>query len=94
MRSGFFLTIWTPPERLRRQIYEGEIKPKTTLGIFHGNKRHKKIAKEYEDPARIIHHYRNWFAYTRTKSTDHVVVCLSDPVRLYTVDEWEEVAAQ
>lgn len=89
-----FLTIWTPPERLRRQIREGEIDPKTRFGIFFGRKRHLRIAEEYQETSRILDHYREWFRYTATHRADHVVVCLSDPVKLYTVDEWEELARQ
>jgi len=90
-----FLTIWTPPERLRRQILEGEILPRTKFGHFFGRKRHKLIAREYEDDARILEHYRSWFRFTESHDADHVVVCLSDPVELYSVAEWEErVAAQ
>ena len=86
-----FLTIWTPPERLRRQIFEGEIQPKTKFGMFFGRKRHKLIAEEYEDDARILEHYRNWFRYTATHDAEHVVVCLDEPVKMYTVEAWEEL---
>ncbi len=87
-----FLTIWTPPERLRRQIREGEIEPKTRFGMFFGRKRHLRIAEEYEETSRILEHYRDWFRYTAKHRADHVVVCLSDPLKLYSVEEWEEVA--
>ncbi len=93
-----FLTIWTPPERLRKQIAEGEILPKTKFGYFYGRKRHKIIAEDYRDTARILEHYRAWFRFTATHQyatrADHVVVCLSDPVKLYTVGEWEEMIQQ
>jgi hypothetical protein len=93
-----FLTIWTPPERLRKQILEGEIQPKTKFGFFFGRKRHKIIAEDYEDTARILEHYRRWFDFTathpHTAKADHVVVCLSDPVALYSVGEWEEMVQQ
>ena len=86
-----FLTIWTPPERLRRQIMSGEIEPKTKFGYFFGRKRHKLIAEEYEDPHRILEHYRKWFRFTQSHRADNVVVCLSDPVKLYTIEEWEQM---
>lgn len=88
-----FVTIWTPPERLRRQIYDGEIAPKIRLGRFRGRKRHRLIAEEYEDDARILAHYRRWFRYTATyRDADHVVVCFDDPMTLMSVDEWEAMA--
>ena len=37
------LTIWTPPDVLRRQLEEGEIRPKTRFGFFLGNRRYPKI---------------------------------------------------
>jgi len=87
-----FVTIWTPPERLRRQIQSGEIEPKTFFGFFFGRKRHRLIAAEYEDDAKILEHYRRWFRFTQARRADHVVVCLSEPVKLYSVAEWEEMA--
>ncbi len=86
-----FVTIWTPPERLRRQLLASEIEPKTRLGVYRGKSRMLKIQRDYASPARIREHYRQWFDYARTKSDDHVVVELSDPVRLYTIDEWERM---
>ena len=87
-----FVTIWTPPERLRRQIHDAEIAPKTRFGIFFGRSRHRKIAKDYESDARIIEHYREWFRFTGARRADHVVVHLTDPVELHSVEEWEELA--
>ena len=69
--------------------------PKTKFGYFYGRKRHKVIAEDYQHTARILDHYRTWFRFTSTHEhaarADHVVVCLSDPVKLYTVGEWEEM---
>ena len=86
-----FLTIWCPPEILRRQLHQGEILPKTKRGVFRGKKRHLKILKEYEDSAKVCAHYRNWFEYTRTKPGDHIVVSLAGGVHFYTVEEWEDL---
>jgi len=95
-RHVTFLTIWTPPERLRKQIAEGEILPRTTFGIFWGRKRHRIIAEDYRDDLRILELYRSWFRFTSTHApnADHVVVCLGDPVELYTVAEWEQMVQQ
>jgi Predicted GTPases len=71
-----FLTIWRPPQMLREQLQKSEIAPKTKNGVYRGHKRHLRLYKEYEDPARVRAHYQNWFAYTRTKPGDHVVVSL------------------
>jgi 2-polyprenyl-3-methyl-5-hydroxy-6-metoxy-1,4-benzoquinol methylase len=89
-----FLTIWTPPERLRRQLHDSEIAPRTKLGFFRGKSRWRKIERDYEDPARICGHYRQWFEFARKKSDDHLVVEMSDPVRFYSVDEWERLVQE
>jgi SAM-dependent methyltransferase len=87
-----FVTVWTPPERLRQQLIDSEITPNTKLGVFRGKRRILKIRRDYESAARICAHYRQWLDYARTKSDDHVVVDLSGPVRLYTPEEWERLA--
>jgi len=87
-----FVTVWTPPERLRKQLVDSEVTPHTKLGIFRGKSRVLKIQRDYESAARICTHYRQWFDYTRTQSDDHVVVDLSGKPRLYTLEEWEQMA--
>ena len=77
---------------MRRQIQDAEIRPKTRFGRFRGNKRHKKIAADYESDERVIEHYREWLRFTRTKAADHLIVHLEDPVGIYSPDEWEEIA--
>jgi SAM-dependent methyltransferase len=89
-----FVTVWASPERLRKQLHDSEIAPNTKMGVFRGKRRLRSIQRDYESPAKICEHYRRWFDYTRTKSDDHVVVDMSDPVKLYTVEEWEQLAAQ
>jgi 2-polyprenyl-3-methyl-5-hydroxy-6-metoxy-1,4-benzoquinol methylase len=87
-----FITIWTPPERLVRQISEGEIARRTKLGFYFGRARHLKIREEYRDSAKVLAHYRAWFDYTRRIPADHLVVCLEEPVRIQSVEEWQQLA--
>ena len=88
-----FLTVWTPPERLRDQITRARIEPHTWFGRHLGPKRRLRILEDYRDPARVAAHYRRWFDYARTRSDDHTVVCMDEPVRIFSVKEWEETVA-
>lgn len=90
------LTLWTPPERLVRQISEGEIDRGGPLARWlRPPKRHRRIREEYRDPAKVIAHYRAWFDYIGRRADEHWIVEMADPVRFYTVEEWErEVAAR
>ena len=89
-----FLTIWCPPEVLRKQLEQSELAPKKKLGIFYGSNRHLKIHEEYKDPAKVCGHYRNWFEYTRSKPGEHIIVSFEDGVRFYSVEGWEDLARE
>ncbi len=87
-----FLTIWRPPEALHRQLRRSEIEPHMKRGVFKGKKRHLAILKDYEDPQKVLSHYRNWFDFARRIDADHVVVSFEDGYRFRTVEEWEREA--
>jgi hypothetical protein len=88
------VTIWTPPDVLRAQLLRGEIEPRTTLGVFWGRKRHRILLEEYADPARVIAHYRTWFAFCRGLPGEHVVLMPGDPPTLSTPEVWEAQVAK
>lgn len=88
-----FLTIWTPPERLVRQITEAEIEPRAQAGKK-PSKRHLRIREDYKNPARVVEHYKRWFDYTAKISEEHIVASYddqSDRLTLRTVSEWESL---
>jgi len=86
------LTLWCPPERLRAQLRRGEIAPRSLLGFHWGPKRHRLLEREYADPARLLEHYRRWFAHLRGRPGEHLVVSLDGGVRIRPVEAWEELA--
>ncbi|HGY89838.1 MAG TPA: methyltransferase domain-containing protein [Planctomycetes bacterium] len=86
-RRVTFVTVWTPAERLRKQITQAEIEKARAAGKK-PKKRHLKIAKEYEDPSRVAEHYRRWFDYTATVSEEHIVVDFENGFRMRDVDTW------
>lgn len=88
-----FLTLWRPPELLHRQRHEAVIRPHTYFGRFWGNRKRLRLLQLYSDPAAVVRHYRQWFAYTRTKPGNHIVVSLADGIRLQTIEEWENALA-
>ena len=89
-----FVTLWTPPERLIEQITAADVEFQEKTGKK-PSKRHLKVRELYKDSQRILKHYREWFAFTQTKSRDHIVVTLSDELEIRSIDEWEsQVAAK
>ena len=88
-----FVTVWTEPERLIRQITDAEIEPLTSAGRK-PKKRHLKIREEYRDRDRVLEHYRRWFAYTSKCPGKHLVVSCENELEIRTVAEWEELVGQ
>ncbi len=89
-----FITLWTPPEQLIEQITAADVEFRQKTGKA-PSKRHQKVRELYKDPQRILKHYREWFAFTESRSKDHIVVTLKDDIEIRSIDEWEsEVAAK
>jgi 2-polyprenyl-3-methyl-5-hydroxy-6-metoxy-1,4-benzoquinol methylase len=88
------LTLWCPPERLRRQLQRAEIAPRSLLGLHWGPKRHRQLAREYADPARVRDHYRRWFEHLERRPGEHWVVSLTDGVRVLPAAAWPELAGE
>lgn len=86
-----FVTVWTPPARLVQQITEAAITPKMKPWSWRKPVRHLKIRALYEQPGKVVEHYRRWFDYTATRSADHVVVSLEGGLRLRSIEEWERL---
>ena len=83
------VTIWNPPEALLEQIEVADILRKTRRGVFRGNKRKAKIHALYKDPRNIVEHYREWFAFCRTRGLEPLVVLPHAAMQCVSVDEWE-----
>ncbi len=83
------VTIYNPPEELLEQFEVADIRRKTRRGVFRGNKRKAKIHALYKDPRNIVEHYREWFAFCRTRGLEPLVVLPHADMQCVSVDEWE-----
>ncbi len=83
------VTLWAPPERLAEGI-------QTELGAARGRARKRllRAREEYDDPHRLIRHYRAWFDHCAGRAADHVVLWMKDdgPV-VMSPQEWEATVA-
>jgi SAM-dependent methyltransferase len=89
-----FLTVWTPPERLVRQITASAIERRERAGR-RPHRHHLQCREIYRDPARTIGCYRAWFASVRRRSADQIVVSgEGSGFAILTLDEWESLAGE
>ncbi len=86
-----FVTVWTPPEQLVTQISEAEIEPALAKGKK--RRRHMAIRELYHDPEKVLEHYERWFAFTASKSADHIVVAPHEGSRMMSVAQWRDHVA-
>lgn len=86
-----FVTVWTPPELLSKQITEAEIEPALAKGKK--RRRHMAIRDLYGHPDKVLEHYERWFAFAGGKSSDHIVVAPHEGNRMYTIEEWRQRVA-
>jgi len=85
-----FVTLWCPPEILQQRLQQAANTAKTKNGKSQDNKRYLMLATEYADSAKVRAHYQQWFAYTRTKPGEHLIVSLTDEVRCFPLEEWKD----
>ena len=86
-----FVTVWTPPEQLVKQISDAEIDPALAKGKK--RRRHMAIRDLYGHPDKVLEQYERWFAFAGRKSSDHIVIAPQEGNRMYTVDEWRNHVA-
>ena len=86
-----FITVWTPPEQLVKQITAAEIAPAIAKGKT--PRRHLTIRKLYHSPAKLMEHYERWFAFAESKSRDHIVVSPHDGPSFWSIEEWRRLVA-
>jgi hypothetical protein len=86
-----FVTVWTAPVQLVKQITAAEIDPAVARGKR--ATRHRKIRELYHDPAKVIEHYERWFRFAESKSSDHIVASPHEGMRLRSIAEWRELVA-
>jgi 2-polyprenyl-3-methyl-5-hydroxy-6-metoxy-1,4-benzoquinol methylase len=86
------VTLLVPPERLVRQLTEGEINHKRKVRA-----RHRDLLKTYSDPARVVEFYRRWFAFCErfdSKIQTHLIVEFDRQTTFHRPEEWEIVAGR
>lgn len=82
-----FVTLWTPPERLRAQLATASDIPIHSKRL---RKRHELLRQDYADPARVRAHYRDWNALVRAHPADHLIVCTdATGTRVMSPGDWE-----
>jgi len=86
-----FVTVWTPPAQLVKQITDAEIAPARAKG--RKKKRHERIRELYRKPGKVIEQYERWFQFAESKSRDHVVVAPHDGMKLYSIEDWRRLVA-
>ena len=85
-----FLTLWHSPSVLQEIWAQHQIRQKKTFGLRGGGKKRTQLLQRVlKDPSKIRAYYQSWFEFTKTKSSDHLVVLLENGVHLYSLEEWE-----
>jgi 2-polyprenyl-3-methyl-5-hydroxy-6-metoxy-1,4-benzoquinol methylase len=87
-----FVTVWTPPTLLAKQITDAEINPALARGKK--PRRHLAIRELYQHGDQILEHYERWFAFAQSKSSDHIVAEPHNGTKLYTIDEWRNLVSE
>ncbi len=97
------LTLWTPPDILRKQFEETKILPKLKKGkktkLKKGkkpkaSKRRLKIFQDYADNHKIYEFYDTWLNFCRARKAKHFIVKLQPDLEIFSADEWQEFAAK
>lgn len=81
-----FVTLWTPPARLERQLYEAALRRSRP------RKRHRNLLNIYGQSAQVVSFYRRWFEFCDrlgAKTRNHLIVEFDDALRFYSRAEWE-----
>jgi len=83
-----FVTLWRPPEQLRRQFKTQPVSLATRAGWFFEGRRRRKLLREFKDPQELIGHYQRWFAFAAATGSRHYVVSPDAEPRLANLEEW------
>ena len=86
------LTLWTPPDILRKQFEERKILPRLKKGKKSKiRKRRRKIFESYADKHKILDFYKAWLEFCRTKKAKHFIVMLYPELDVISADEWTDL---
>jgi SAM-dependent methyltransferase len=87
-RRVTFVTLWRPPDQLRRRYKAHPVSLSMRAGWFFEGRRRRKLLREFADPRELSGHYRRWFEFAAATPSRHWVVSPEAAPRLATLDEW------
>jgi len=87
-RRVTFVTLWRPPEPLRRRFKAHPVSLSTRAGWFFEGRRRRKLLREFKDPEELAGHYRRWFEFTAATRARHFLVSPDAEPRLASLEEW------
>jgi len=87
-RRVTFVTLWRPPESLRRHFKAQPVSLPTRAGWFLEGRRRQKLLREFADPQALTGHYRRWFEFAAATGSSHFVVSPDGEPRLASLEEW------
>jgi hypothetical protein len=87
-RRVTFVTLWRPPESLRRLFKAHPVSLATRAGWFFEGRRRRKVLREFKDPAEVTGHYRRWFEFTAATAARQFVVSPDAEPRLASLEQW------
>jgi hypothetical protein len=82
------VTLWRPPEQLRRRFQAQPVSLLTRAGWFFEGRRRRKLLREFKDPQEMNGHYQRWFEFTAATGSRHFVVSPDAEPRLGTLEAW------
>jgi SAM-dependent methyltransferase len=84
-----FVTLWRPPELLRRSYESEPVSFATRAGWFFEGRRRRKLLAEFADPQELTGHYRRWFDFASGTHIRHIVVSPDAEPRLASLEAWQ-----
>jgi len=84
-----FVTLWRPPDLLRRSFESHPVSFATRAGWFFEGRRRRKLLREFADPQELTGHYRRWFGFTRGTRAGHFVVSPDGEPRVASLEAWQ-----
>jgi len=88
-RRVTFVTLWRPPDQLRRRFESQPVSFATRAGWFFEGRRRRKLLQEFADPRELTGHYRRWFEFTRGTEARHFVVSPDGEPRVASLEAWQ-----
>jgi len=87
-RKVSFVTLWTPPERLTRQLSEDEARNSRP------EKTHRRLLDICRKPSEIFKFYDRWMKFcekTAGKINQHMIVEFQQNLKFYSPEQWENL---